>query len=264
MTSSRLARTFAGLRARGRGGLVAYVTAGDPDAARSARVLYAVARGGADVIEVGVPFSDPLADGPVIQRASERALAAGMTLRGSLDLVRVFRRSHQTPVVLFTYADPVVRMDPAAFAAEAKDAGVDGVLILDYPVEEAEPLRSILAGEGLDPVFLISPTTSDERVRQSSKLGGGFLYVISRLGVTGARDRMAADAGALVERVKAQTTLPVALGFGISTPEHVAAACEHADAAVVGSAIVNVIAENAANGAPGAVREYVRWLKSGL
>jgi tryptophan synthase alpha chain len=265
MTSSRLARTFAGLGARGRGGLVAYVTAGDPDAARSARVLDAVARGGADVIEVGVPFSDPLADGPVIQRASERALAAGMTLRGSLDLVRGFRRSHQTPVVLFTYANPVVRMDPAAFAAEAKDAGVDGVLILDYPVEEAEPLRAPLVGAGLDPIFLISPTTTDARIRRSAELGCGFLYVISRLGVTGTRETLAGDMAALLERVRAQATLPVAVGFGISRPEHVAEACRHADAAVVGSALVQEIAAHAtASDLSDKVAAYVEWLKSGL
>jgi tryptophan synthase alpha chain len=262
--SSRIAETFARLRREGRGGLVTYVTAGDPDRRKSADILLALAEGGADVMEVGVPFSDPVADGPVIQRATERALAAGMTLRGVLDLVSEVRSRVETPIVLFTYANPVLRMDPHAFAAAARDAGVDGVLILDYPVEEADPLRAPLVAADLDPIFLISPTTTDERIRRSSDLGAGFLYLISRLGVTGARDRMAADAGALVERVKAQTTLPVALGFGISTPEQVAAACRHADAAVVGSAIVNVIAENAANGAPGAVREYVRWLKSGL
>ncbi len=138
------------------------------------------------------------------------------------------------------------------------------MLILDYPVEESEPLRTTLVAAGLDPIFLISPTTSDERIRRSSELGAGFLYVISRLGVTGAREDMAADAGALVDRVKRQSSLPVAIGFGISSPEHVAAACRHADAAVVGSAIVNVVAEHGSNGAPQAVRDYVRWLKSGL
>jgi tryptophan synthase alpha chain len=260
----RLATTFDDLRKAGRGGLVAYVTAGDPDVATSQEILIALADGGADVIEVGVPFSDPLADGPVIQRASERALAAGMTLRGALALVKAVRQQVATPIVLFTYANPVVRMDPQAFARTASDAGVDGVLILDYPVEEAEPLRRPLVDAGLDPIFLISPTTSDERIRQASALGAGFLYVISRLGVTGARDEMAGDAGALVARVRQQATLPVALGFGISRPEHVAEACRHADAAVVGSAIVNVIAERGRNGAGEAVREYVRWLKSAL
>ena len=241
-----------------------YVTAGDPDPRTSEQILLALADGGADVIEVGVPFSDPLADGPVIQRASERALAAGMTLRGALELVARLRTAIETPIVLFTYANPVVRMDAQVFAEAARAAGVDGVLLLDYPVEEAEPLRAPLVAAGLDPIFLISPTTTDDRIGRAAEMGSGFLYVISRLGVTGARDDMAADAGALVERVKRQASLPVALGFGISRPEHVAAACVHADAAVVGSAIVNIVSEQRSNGAAGAVREYVKWLKSGL
>ena len=259
---SRLATALQRGRANGGRGLVTYVTAGDPDAERSAEILIAIARAGADVLEVGVPFSDPLADGPVIQRASERALAAGMTLRGTLELVRRVRENVETPIVLFTYANPVLRMEPMAFARAAAAAGVDGVLILDYPVEEAEPLRVVLVEAGLDPVVLISPTTTDERMRKSGELGRGFLYVISRLGVTGVRDRLAADVEGLVARVRRQTTLPVAVGFGISSPEHVAQACRWADAAVVGSALVNVIAEHGA--APDVARragEYVRWLK---
>ena len=225
---------------------MAYVTSGDPDRNRSMQILAAVARGGADVIEVGVPFSDPLADGPVIQRASERALAAGMTLRGSLDLVREFRASHETPLVLFTYANPVVRMEPAAFARQAKEAGVDGVLLLDYPVEEAGPLRATLVDAGLDPIFLISPTTTDERIERSARMGAGFLYVISRLGVTGTRDALADDVEPLLKRVRTHASLPVAVGFGISSPGLVAEACRHADAAVVGSALVQEIAAHAA------------------
>ncbi len=195
---SRLAQTFARMRHDGRGGLITYLTAGDPDAERSTALLVAVARAGADVLEVGVPFSDPLADGPVIQRASERALAGGMSLRGALEVVRRVRAAVDTPIVLFTYANPVVRMDPTVFAQTAADAGVDGVLILDYPVEEAEPLRAPLHDAGLDPIFLISPTTSEDRIRKSAALGAGFLYVISRLGVTGvagsaARRRRPAD-----------------------------------------------------------------------
>lgn len=262
---SRLAERFDRLRTGEHGGLVAYVTAGDPDRARSSEILDAIARGGADVIEVGVPFSDPLADGPVIQRASERALTAGMTLRGALDLVREFRTSHDTPVVLFTYANPVVRMEPEAFAAEAKDAGVDGVLILDYPVEEAEPLRRTLVNAGLDPIFLISPTTTDERIRRSAELGSGFLYVISRLGVTGTRDALAADVEPLLARVRSQAALPVAVGFGISSPGLVREACRHADAAVVGSALVQEIATHGHEPDLAArVERYVEWLKSEL
>jgi tryptophan synthase alpha chain len=262
---SRLSDTFLRLRQNGGGGLVAYVTAGDPDPDRSALVLDAVAAGGADVIEVGVPFSDPLADGPVIQRASERALAGGMTLRGALDLVRRFRATHQTPIVLFTYANPVIRMDPDTFASAARAAGVDGVLILDFPVEEAEPLRAPLVKAGIDPIFLISPTTTDDRIEQSDTLGAGFLYVISRLGVTGARDSLATDLEALLSRIRAHARLPIAVGFGISRPEHVAQACRHADAAVVGSALVQEIAAHAgADDLASRVAEYVRWLKSAL
>src|SRR5688572_7988362 len=230
MPASRIDRTFTRLHDQHRGGMVTYVTAGDPDAETSAKILISLAEAGADLLEVGVPFSDPLADGPVIQRATERALAAGMTLRGTLDLVRTVRESVDTPIVLFTYANPVVRMDPVVFARTAKAAGVDGVLILDYPVEEAEPLRAPMLAAGLDPIFLISPTTSDARIRRSGELGRGFLYVISRLGVTGARDRLAADIAGLVARVRAQSALPVAVGFGISSPEQVAEACVSADA----------------------------------
>ncbi len=261
---SRLQQTFDKLKADARGGLVAYLTAGDPDAERSAAIVTAVAKAGADVLEIGVPFSDPLADGPVIQRAIERALAAGMTLRGSLDLVRRVRSAVETPIVLFTYANPVLRMEPRAFARAAADAGVDGVLILDYPVEEAEPLRQPLVDAGLDPIFLVSPTTTDARIRRSAELGRGFLYVISRLGVTGMRDRLASDVPALLDRVRAASTLPIAVGFGISSPEHVAEACRAADAAVVGSALVDTIARNGTADVCEHASEYVRWLKSGL
>ena len=262
---SRIQAAFDRLREQGRRGMVTYVTAGDPDAETSARILIALAQAGADILEVGVPFSDPLADGPVIQRATERALAAGMTLRGTLDVVRQVRGAVATPIVLFTYANPVVRMDPEVFARAAREAGVDGVLILDYPVEEAEPLRAPLIAAGLDPIFLISPTTTDERIRRSAELGRGFLYLISRLGVTGIRDSLADDVSALVQRVRAQSTLPVALGFGISSPEHVAQACASADAAVVGSALVRVIAQHGASpDVADRAGEYVRWLKSAV
>lgn len=262
---SRLAEAFARVRDKGRGGLVAYLTAGDPDRDRSVDVMVAVARAGADVLEVGVPFSDPLADGPVIQRASERALAGGMTLRGALDVVRRVRGEVDTPIVLFTYANPVIRMDAQAFARDAAVAGVDGVLILDYPVEEAEPLRGTILDAGLDPIFLISPTTTEERIRKSAALGRGFLYVISRLGVTGIRNRLPEDLSRLMERVRACTDLPVALGFGIARPDHVADACRFADAAVVGSALVNVVAEHGRSpDLQERASEYVRWLKSDL
>jgi tryptophan synthase alpha chain len=261
---SRLQQTFERIKSEGRGGLVAYLTAGDPDPETSAAIVVSVAKAGADVLEIGVPFSDPLADGPVIQRAIERALAGGMTLRGSLDLVRQVRRAVDTPIVLFTYANPVLRMEARAFARAAADAGVDGVLILDYPVEEAEPLRQPLVDAGLDPIFLVSPTTTDARIRRSGELGRGFLYVISRLGVTGMRDRLGSDVPALIERVRAASSLPIAVGFGISSPEHVAEACRSADAAVVGSALVDTIARTGTGDVQERASEYVKWLKSSL
>ena len=243
--TSRIGEVFARLRAAGRTGLVTYVTGGDPDATRSGQILRALDRAGADVIEVGVPFSDPLADGPVIQRASERALAAGATLTSTLGLIERVRADVRAAIVVFTYANPVLRMGAEAFAARAAAAGVDGVLVLDLPIEEAGGFRHTMVDAGIDPIFLLSPTTTDERVRHAAALGRGFLYGISRLGVTGARAEVATGARALVERIRAVTSLPVAVGFGLSRPEHVREVGEWADAAVVGSALVDVIAREA-------------------
>lgn len=260
---SRLEAAFARVRGNGHPGLVTYVTAGDPDLERSEEVLRALDRAGADVIEVGVPFSDPLADGPVIQRATERALAAGTTLPRVLDLVARVRQEVSAPVVIFSYANPILRMGAPNFADRAREAGVDGVLVLDLPIEEAGEFRNLMAARGIDTIFLLSPTTTDERLRAAAALGSGFLYAISRLGVTGARDAVADGARAIVDRIRAASALPVAVGFGISRPEHVREVGQWADAAVVGSALVNVIAETgAAPGLGARVEEYVRWLKS--
>jgi len=260
---SRIADAFARIKAAANGpGLIAYVTAGDPDLARTAEILVSLPASGADVLEVGVPFSDPLADGPVIQRASERALASKTTLRGTLKMIEETRSRIAAPIVLFTYANPILRMGEESFVRAAVDAGVDGVLMLDLPVEEAVPFRSLLVDAGLDPIFLLSPTTTDERIRASAALGRGFLYVISRLGVTGARERLGADAEPLVRRIRKHSDLPLALGFGISRPEHVAEVGRWADAAVVGSGLVNVIAEHGADPDVAAhAGAYVRWLK---
>jgi tryptophan synthase alpha chain len=259
----RLASTFARIRGNGHPGLVTYVTAGDPDLERSAGILAALDRAGADVLEVGVPFSDPLADGPVIQRATERALAAGTTLTRVLDMVGRIRTGVRAPIVIFSYANPVLRMGAAAFADRAARAGVDGVLMLDLPIEEADDFRGTMAKRDIDTIFLLSPTTTDERIRKAAALGSGFLYAISRLGVTGAREQVSTGAREMVQRIRAATDLPVALGFGISTPEHVREVGQWADAAVVGSALVNVIAEaGAAPDLAARVEEYVRWLKS--
>jgi tryptophan synthase alpha chain len=259
---SRIARTFAALRQAGRTGLVTYVTAGDPDLDRSRDILLALDRAGADVLEVGVPFSDPLADGPVIQRATERALAAGATLGRVLDLVSSVRADIAAPIVIFTYANPIERMGLAAFTARAAAAGVDGVLTLDLPVEEAGAMRDRLSDDGLDTIFLLSPTTTTERIRRAAALGSGFLYGISRLGVTGARTTLASGAAALVARIRPESTLPIAVGFGISHPAHVAEVGRWADAAVVGSALVAVIAQHGASPAlVSSVMSYVQWLK---
>src|SRR5262249_52034076 len=197
MATSRIEQTFARLRADKKPGLVTYTTAGDPDLPRSANVLRALDRAGADVLEVGVPFSDPLADGPVIQRAAERALAAGGSLRTALRMVADIRADVQAPIVVFSYANPLIRMGVATFAREAATAGVDGVLALDLPIEEAQDFRATLASVGLDTIFLLSPTTTDARIRRAAELGSGFLYGISRLGVTGARDKVASGASQL-------------------------------------------------------------------
>jgi tryptophan synthase alpha chain len=258
---SRIGTTFERLKAEGRTGLVTYITAGDPSLERTRDVLLALARSGADVIEVGVPFSDPLADGPVIQRATERALAAGATLEKVLTLVADVRPRLEVPLVLFTYANPVARMGFETFARRAAASGVDGVLTLDLPLEESGEFREVLRNQGLDTIFLLSPTTTDERIRRAGKLGSGFLYGISRLGVTGARAQVAAGAADLAVRIRREATLPLALGFGISRPEHVQEIGRVADAAVVGSGLVQIIAEagDSASLVP-AVEGYVRWL----
>src|SRR3954471_24068095 len=259
---SRIDETFVRLRADGRPGLITFTTAGDPDLPRSAEILKALDRAGADVLEVGVPFSDPLADGPVIQRATERARAAGGSLRTALSMIASVRRDIAAPIVIFSYANPLVRHGLPQFARDAAAAGVDGVLALDLPIEEAAEFREVLAGAGIDTIFLLSPTTTDARIRKAAELGRGFLYGISRLGVTGARDRVASGAEDLVRRIRAQTTMPIALGFGISRPEQVAEVGAYADAAVVGSALVALIAE--ASATPQLVprvEEYVRELK---
>lgn len=260
---SRIDAAFRDLRAQGRTGLVTYVTAGDPDLDRSREILLRLDRAGADILEVGVPFSDPLADGPVIQRATERAIAAGTTLARVLAMVADIRGQVNAPIVIFTYANPVLRMGLDDFVARARQAGVDGVLTLDVPPEEAEPFRHALSEARIDTIFLLSPTTSAERIRRAAALGTGFLYGISRLGVTGIRQDVADSARELARRVREETGMPLALGFGFSRPEHVRAVAAFADAAVVGSALVNVIAEHGQSPRLlDEVERYVQWLKS--
>jgi tryptophan synthase alpha chain len=260
---SRIEERFAHLRKERRTGLVTYVTAGDPDLQRSAEIIQRLDKAGADVLEIGVPFSDPLADGPVIQRATERALAAGVTLSRVLGMVKSLRSAISAPVVVFSYANPILRMGLDHFVSDAKASGVDGVLTLDMPPEEGELFRTAFASAGIDTIFLLSPTTAVQRIRRAAALGSGFLYGISRLGVTGVRDSVDVSAHELASRVKAETQMPLALGFGISRPEHVRAIGQCADAAVVGSALVNVIAEHGKSPALlDEVERYVRWLRN--
>ncbi len=236
--STRISKRFAELRDAGELGIVAYITAGDPTLEATLKYVLALAEAGADVIELGVPFSDPLADGPTIQRASERALKSGTTLHGVLDLVRRIRQSSQVPLVLFTYFNPVLQFGLEKFAVAAAETGADGVLVTDLTPEESEDYRRILKARGLDTIFLAAPTSTDERLQKIAACSSGFLYLISRTGVTGAKDALPDDLPALLRRARSFTQLPIAVGFGISLPGHVSVLGGLADAAVVGSALV--------------------------
>jgi tryptophan synthase alpha chain len=256
-TKSRLSGCFRDLRERNAKGLVIYLTAGDPSLGATGKLLEAIEQGGADVIELGIPFSDPLADGPVIQRASERALRGGATLRKVLDFLPVWRERLRAPIVLFTYFNPILQYGLEAFARTASQAGADAALI----VEEATGYIAAMRGHGLDTVFLASPTSTDERVERVAAATTGFLYLVSRTGVTGERQSLSAAAQPLVERARRFTKLPLAVGFGISTPAQVREIQQIADAAVVGSAVVHAIEERYPAGGAAAIRDLVGWLK---
>jgi tryptophan synthase alpha chain len=240
--------------------LVAYVTCGDPDLATTREIVLAAIEAGADVIELGVPFSDPVADGPVIQRASERALKHGTTLAQVLTLAAEIREHTQsTGLIVFSYLNPILRMGMEKFCKVARAAGVDGALVTDLPVEEAGEYLQAMGEHDLAPVFLAAPTSTDERLRRIAQVSRGFVYAVSRTGVTGQRQQVADDARKLVQRLRRVTKLPVAVGFGISTAEQFAEVGEFADAAVVGSAIVETIERNRGWEAA-AVGEFVRKL----
>lgn len=261
-TTTRISRRFAELASAGDLGLIAYITAGDPSLDATREIVLAAADAGADIIELGVPFSDPLADGPTIQRASERSLRAGTSLAGVLELVAAIRRESEVPLVLFSYYNPVLQMGLENFAARASAAGADGVLVTDLTPEEAGDYRAALRANGMDTIFLAAPTTTDERFVTIAEATTGFLYLISRTGVTGARESMPEDLPALVRRARHATKLPLAIGFGISLPGHVSILGGLADAAVVGSSLVEEI-ERAASpaAAASAVAARIRLLK---
>jgi tryptophan synthase alpha chain len=244
-------------------GLVAYVTCGDPNIATTREIVLAACRAGADVIELGVPFSDPVADGPVIQRASERALKQGTSLEDVLRLASEIRKESDAGLIVFTYLNPMLRFGMERFCAEAAKAGVDGALVTDLTVEEAGEYRGMMAAHNLDTIFLAAPTSPDQRLKAIAQACKGFVYAVSRTGITGTQKQLATDAQGLVKRIRKFTKLPVAVGFGISNAQQFSEVGQFADAVVIGSAIVQIIEQNPGSEAQ-AVESFVRGLRSGV
>jgi len=261
--ATRITSRWDQLRKQNAKALIPFVMAGDPDVPRSIEVVLALAEAGSDIVELGIPFSEPIADGPVIQRAGERALRKGAYLPAILDMVRQVRRHSGVPLLLFSYLNPILRYGLERFADEAVAAGADGALVTDLSVEEAEPFVAAMRRHSLDTVFLAAPTSTEERLRRAAELSTGFVYAISRMGVTGARDQLSDSIAPLVERLRCCTDLPIAAGFGISRPEHLAVLAPLVDGVVVGSALVRCLEEQAHNPAP-RVAEMVRWLREGF
>jgi tryptophan synthase alpha chain len=237
----RIEEAFDQLNREGKKGFIPFITAGDPDLETTAELLIELSQAGATVIELGVPFSDPMADGPVIQRASERALRHGLGIGDLLGTVASFRRKFETPIILYSYFNPLLQFGPQRLAAEAKAAGVDGVLVTDLSPEEADEFESELRAHDLDMIFLVAPTSTDQRLRLVAQHARGFIYAVSRAGVTGVRTNVSAEAERLVNRVRKFSSLPIAVGFGISTADQVKDVQRYADAVVIGSAIVSEI-----------------------
>jgi tryptophan synthase alpha chain len=262
---SRITATFERLRRERRKALIPFVTAGDPDPRSAVPMMHALVAGGADVIELGVPFSDPMADGPVIQRSSERALKHGVTLKQVIGYVAQFRQTDSsTPVVLFGYANPIEAMGAERFADAAKTAGADGVLIVDYPPEEAETMVGLLDERGLDTIFLLSPTTIDRRLEQVAALGRGYLYYVSLKGVTGAANIDLDDVGRRIAHIRAYTSLPIGVGFGIRDPETARRIATVADAVVIGSRLVQEIESARPDEAGERVTAFLRGVREAM
>src|SRR5215831_7934836 len=257
---SRIAETFASLKRENRRGFIPFITAGDPDLQITRELIVELADAGATLIELGIPFTDPMADGPVIQRASERALRHGFGIEDVLQIVSESRRETDVPIILFSYLNPLLQFGMERLAREGKGAGIDGVLVTDLVPEEAGEFSSILKRNDLDMIFLIAPTSTDERLRLVSEHASGFIYAVSRAGTTGAREEMSAEAEKLVRRMRRFSNLPLAVGFGISKPEHVADVWRYADAAVVGSAIVSEIELSESGDVVARVGKFVRQL----
>jgi tryptophan synthase alpha chain len=265
MPETRITQLFAKLKQQGRKGFIAYITAGDPAPGRTPSLVEALERGGADLIELGVPFSDPIADGPVIQRAGYRALEAGTTVRKVLEIAAEIRTRSEIPLLLFTYLNPVMRYGLQQLAYDAKAAGIDGCLLTDASVEEAGQYAQVMRSAGLDTVFLAAPTSTPRRLKLVAEYSTGFVYLVSRTGVTGERELLSNSVAPLIRAVRAVTGLPLAVGFGVSTPEHVAEIGALAEAVVVGSAIMRVIEQNRDNASLEIQLEsFVRELKRGF
>ncbi len=262
---TRISRLFDRLKQEGRPGLIAYLTAGDPAPNRTASLVAALERGGADLIELGVPFSDPVADGPVIQRASERAIKAGTTVRGVLKMAEEIRSQSEIPLLLFTYMNPLIRYGLEKLAKDAAASGIDGCLLTDLSVEEAAKYIGVMRDSNLDTVFLAAPTSTDRRMKLVAEYSSGFVYLVSRTGVTGEQVSVSDAVGPLVASMRAATPLPLAVGFGIATADHAAKVGAFADAVVVGSAIVRMIEKYGDDPALEAKLEALaRELRSGL
>ncbi|CAM2143289.1 Tryptophan synthase alpha chain [Pararobbsia alpina] len=262
---SRIEKTFAALAAQGRKGLIPFMTAGDPDPARTVEFMHALAQGGADVIELGVPFSDPMADGPVIQRSSERALEKGVSLRHVLENVREFRtKDDTTPVVLMGYANPIERMGVDTFAKSASEAGVDGVLVVDYPPEESHEFAEKLGQYGLDPIFLLAPTSLDERISAVGQIARGYVYYVSLKGVTGAGNLDVSSIASKIPAIKSRVPVPVGVGFGIRDAQSARSVADHSDAVVIGSRIVQLLEQAAPEAAAQALTDFVAGVRAAL
>jgi tryptophan synthase alpha chain len=265
MSQTRIARLFERLRAENRPALIPYITAGDPSPDRTPGMVAALERGGADLIELGVPFSDPIADGPVIQRGSERALRAGTRVATVLEIAAQIRKRSEIPLLLFTYMNPVLRYGLERLAHDAVACGIDGCLLTDLSVEEAEPYTAAMRAAGLDTVFLAAPTSSERRLRLVAQYSSGFVYLVSRTGVTGERASVSESIAPLVEAMRRVTTLPLVVGFGISTAEHVRAVGQIADGVAVGSAVVRTVEQYAGGGElESRLEALARELASGL
>ena len=261
----RIATTFARLRDEGRGALMPFVTVGDPSPAASPEILRAVIRGGADLVELGFPYSDPLADGPTIQQSSQRALAAGTTLDQVFAIAEGLRRETEVPLVLMTYFNPILQRGPERYLATAKEVGIDGLIVPDLPPDEGRDFYAACDAAGIDPVLLLAPTSTDDRIRLAAAGCRGFLYYVSLTGITGARTHLAADLSDKLGHIRTFTDLPLAVGFGVSTPDHVAEATRVADGAIVGSALVRVIEQHqAAPDLADRVESFVASLAAGL